>query len=1384
MRRFVTALAISSCALAAHAAIPQSQRDALLAFYSSTNGSGWTSNSGWGGLPGSECTWQGVSCDSAQNNVTGLSLYNNKLAGPLPATIQNLSGLLTLNLGGNQLTGAVPPELGTLTKLGTLSIASSGLSGPIPLELGSLSSLVELDLSFNQLTGSIPTQLSQLSHLTLLNLSGNQLTGILPSWLANLSQLEALQLDRNQLSGPIPPELGSLSALQQLNLELNALSGTIPAELGSLSSLRGLTLGQNQLSGPFPATLGNLTELQVLDLDHNQISGNLSVLANFKNLQFINLAYTQFSGTIPHEIGQLTQLQYVELSSIKSSGAIPQEFWSLTNLQTVDLSFDNFSGQIPASIGQMKNLTTLSLEANQLTGVLPPEIGSLPELTQLVIYNNAFSGPIPDSITNLTNLTDLILSINAFTGSIPASIGQLTNLRVLDFSYNQLSGTLPPGIGNLHQLLTLYLFDNQIEGSIPSELWNLAKLQYLRLGSNRFTGAIPRELGALTQLQVLDIDDNALRGAVPIELMSIPLADHLSQFDHNLLYTSDAGLNAFLEQKQFGGGWALFQTVTPNNVSVISVTDRSATIGWDITTDDSLGGYRVIAQGASGGPPVAVATTPFKGIGSTVVRGLAPETQYSFTVSTLTTPVGLQKNLLISDPSPAVSATTTARVISPPDVAVSTQPGGLVQIDGTPANQDSFTLTNYGDSATTLTLTAFVAPSQALFFSVSPATITLGAGESNTVTLSSISQPPGTYFGSVSVQGTGAVGVEAFVELLSVVRPAGTVSAEAVSSRVEVTGLAGSDLTGSVAYKNTGTAPLSGLVVSDVDWIQPSNNTISIFPGLSASVPFTIIGSKRPPDPGSLSANLRLIYVGGTSNAAIVRALDTGSTPVSVSVVTVVSTNRPPTSSGAVPPLDSGALAFFAAGVESLTQIGSTLQSDLSITNISSVNSLSDLKVFFTPAGSATSTVASFPSITIAQPVNLANVLSNVYGSPNAVGTLQIRGASLTAVTAFARLGALSGGTSTAGDVPILRSDRSADSNYVTILTGLRGGADLYIQETSGQTASVSIDFTDASGAAVGTTQVQSIGSLALAALPGLVPTGAVTARITNRGPGLIGAYGRVSDTSGDTWSIVDWRRLEQSEQHVDATSPLRIPFTHGSAPTGRRRAVTQSLTASNQSDVFLFNPGDSSTTAQVDVLDPSGSAKTSTGVTVASHQTLVLSNIGSPVPLGQVVITPHGGPLYATCRDYHAAAGGTVGAAIPVLPRTSGIVLGQSHIFTGLEDPTSATIAAAAPGTYRSALALIETAGHTATVQLKIAISPAGSLVAALLTKTVTLQPNQQLLLDPILAALAGSDRDTAFGDLHGMKLEIDVTSGDGVVLPLIVVTDNGSGDTYVRLD
>ena len=149
------------------------------------------------------------------------------------------------------------------------------------------------------------------------------------------------------------------------------------------------------------------------------------------------------------------------------------ECYSIEHTSILQLWNSGLTGSIPSEIGSLTNLTELYLQSNHLTGSIPLEIGNLTDLTHLWLSDNLITDSIPPEIGNLINLTWLDLTLNELTGSIPPEIGNLTNLEWLYLSTNQLTGSIPLGIGNLTNLTHLRLNDNQLTGEIPETICDL-----------------------------------------------------------------------------------------------------------------------------------------------------------------------------------------------------------------------------------------------------------------------------------------------------------------------------------------------------------------------------------------------------------------------------------------------------------------------------------------------------------------------------------------------------------------------------------------------------------------------------------------------------------------------------------------------------------------------------------------------------------------------------------------------------------------------------------------------------------------------------------------------------------------------------------------------
>jgi Leucine-rich repeat (LRR) protein len=107
---------------------------------------------------------------------------------------------------------------------------------------------------------------------------------------------------------------------------------------------------------------------------------------------------------------------------------IDECYWqgvTCVNETVTELKYGDFqkSGTIPPELGILTDLTYLDLSKNMLFGSIPEKIYDLTtQLEYVYLYQNQLTGTISDRIGNLTNMTHLHLSHNQLTGSLPLTM--------------------------------------------------------------------------------------------------------------------------------------------------------------------------------------------------------------------------------------------------------------------------------------------------------------------------------------------------------------------------------------------------------------------------------------------------------------------------------------------------------------------------------------------------------------------------------------------------------------------------------------------------------------------------------------------------------------------------------------------------------------------------------------------------------------------------------------------------------------------------------------------------------------------------------------------------------------------------------------------------
>lgn len=225
----------------------------------------------------------------------------------------------------------------------------------------------------------------------------------------------------------------------------------------------------------------------------------------------IDLNHGLITGTLPEELGLLTDLALFHINSNRFKGCLPQSFRNLRLLYEIDISNNVFSGEFPSVLLCLPSLKFIDIRYNKFSGAVPPELFDL-KLDALFINNNDFHFTIPKNLGNSTvsvlvmaninlqgclppgigkmsgTLNEIILTNSGLSACFPQEIGELTKLTVFDLSFNDLVGALPRSMANMKSLEQLNIAGNKLSGEIPEMICSLPRLENFTYAGNYFCG--------------------------------------------------------------------------------------------------------------------------------------------------------------------------------------------------------------------------------------------------------------------------------------------------------------------------------------------------------------------------------------------------------------------------------------------------------------------------------------------------------------------------------------------------------------------------------------------------------------------------------------------------------------------------------------------------------------------------------------------------------------------------------------------------------------------------------------------------------------------------------------------------------------------------------
>ncbi len=533
-------------------------------------------------------------------SLNTLNLSDNTITGTIPGELGSAEDLNYLYLQNNQLNGDIPIELFTLNErhFVEINLSSNKLTGTLPVEIGnSIANIGHVNVSNNLLT-DVPNYTNiSLFRIETLDISNNNIyfsvfertpsfdniAEVLEDNVANLTyspqnkigDIENITIDEGNnttlsitsLTSPNNTyqwlkngqliENATNATYEITNADLTN-EGTYHCEIKN-SNVSNLTVLRNDIfinvnaavtdrnaliaiynatdganwTNPWDLTANESTWTGVtvnndgrvteLSLSFRNLNGTLpNEIGNLTELTKLNIfggSSNNLTGTIPASICNLTKLESITLSQNKLTGEIPSCLFSITSLKTISISGDSpiFILDLPNDLSHLVNLESLSLQRVDLSseGGFPESVFQLTNLTRLYLDINRFTGEIPPGISNLTELTYLNIGGNNLTGSIPSEIGSLTNLIHLSFRNTSMSGNIPSELGNLTNLIFLTIGGTDIEGEIPSSFSNLAQLKIFSIGRNNLSGPIPNFFTTFNDLSLLEFHENNFSGAIP-----------------------------------------------------------------------------------------------------------------------------------------------------------------------------------------------------------------------------------------------------------------------------------------------------------------------------------------------------------------------------------------------------------------------------------------------------------------------------------------------------------------------------------------------------------------------------------------------------------------------------------------------------------------------------------------------------------------------------------------------------------------------------------------------------------------------------------------------------------------------------------------------------
>ena len=401
-------------------------------------------------------------------NLEYLDLSHNQLTGAIPLEINNLTKISSLYLDANRFNSL--PDLNAPVSLNKLFIKNNKLTFED----------LEYNMDLNQTVTSFvysPQETFGTPDTVVLNLYDSYTLNTTCGGTQNHYQwfLNGDSISPGSTTAPF--------TIDSINYTMTGaytckVTNTLVTELTLLSAPIYLKLVEpscNQQDSLALVALYNATDGANWKNNTNWLTGQVKNWYGITTLggrvSEINLYENNLNGLLPADLWQLTELLSLRLGSNQklNGSSLPPELGQLTKLEYLDLRYCNFTGTIPTEIGLLTNLTHLHFYHNNLSGTIPVEIGQLINLDFLDLSYNQLTGTVSLGISNLTKIYSLYLNNNQFD-SLP-DLNAPANLDILFIGNNKLTFEDLEYNMDLNQTVSSFVYSPQETFGTPDTIY-------------------------------------------------------------------------------------------------------------------------------------------------------------------------------------------------------------------------------------------------------------------------------------------------------------------------------------------------------------------------------------------------------------------------------------------------------------------------------------------------------------------------------------------------------------------------------------------------------------------------------------------------------------------------------------------------------------------------------------------------------------------------------------------------------------------------------------------------------------------------------------------------------------------------------------------------